>query len=123
MREASAEALLLLAYLYTAHHRHAKAFILLRGLAELRPDDPRVLRPLAYACLREQRHAEALDLCERLLGPAGGPPVGETLACTLRLKAAALWGMGNQAEARRLLEESGEIHGETPPSRTPPAGA
>ncbi len=106
MRETSAEALLLLAYLQAANGKHAKAASLLRGLASLLPDDARVLRPLAHTCLLDGRHAEALEAADALLRLGGEGLAGDELACTLRLKAAALWGLGRKEEARDRLEES-----------------
>ncbi len=106
MRESSAEALLLLAYLHAAHGKHAKAVSLLRGLAALLPDDARVLRPLAHACLLAGRPGDALEAADALLRLGGDTLAGDALACTLRLKAAALWELGRKEEARARLEES-----------------
>lgn len=125
MREAPAEALLLLAYLLTAQGKHAKAVTILNGLAELLPGDDRVLRPLAHACLLDGRHAQALEVSEALLRPGGADLHGEALACALRLKAEALWGLGRRDEARNLLEESIRVNGADvepgPDSRPVPA--
>ncbi len=106
MRESSLESLLLLATLFVVHEKHAKALALLEGLRELAPRDERVLRLLCHSLVMEKRYERALELIQELPFAAKGGPQNLDLACALRLKASALWGLGRNQEARAALEQS-----------------
>lgn len=110
MREPSSEALLLLACLYEAHDKPEKALTLLLALREILPGERRVLRPLCHALLRTEQYAEALETADSLLALENNAPSGpyarEDMACVLRLRAQALWGLNRHEEARPLLEHS-----------------
>ncbi len=105
MRESSLESLLLLAALYVMHEKHAKARTLLEGLRELAPQEERVLRPLCHVLAVQKEYAQALEAAQELLGLVGKTLSGTELACLLRLKASALWGLGRVEEARAALEQ------------------
>ena len=106
MRESSLETLLLLATLFVIHEKHAKALALLEGLFELAPQDERVLRLLCHSLVAQKSFQRALELTGELSALAGNAMSGQDRACTLRLKAAALWGLNRGEEARAVLEQS-----------------
>jgi hypothetical protein len=109
MRESSLEAMLLLAGLYAAHGKHGKARILLEGLREVAPDDPRVARLLVHALVMEGAFEQSLEVVSSLQSEAASEPGSDSdpdQACLLRLRASALWGLDRAQEAREALEKS-----------------
>lgn len=105
MRDSSLEVLLLLATLFVTHGRHAKALTLLEGLREIRDNDERILRPLCYCLVMEKRYPEALEAIQALYAFRNSL-TGQDRLCLLRLKALALWGQGQEDQARTVLEQS-----------------
>ncbi|MDL2216696.1 hypothetical protein LJB81_03050 [Desulfovibrio sp. OttesenSCG-928-M14] len=105
MRDSSLEVLLLLATLFVAHGRYAKALTLLEGLREIRDSDERILRPLCYCLVMEKHYPEALETIQALYAFRSSLSEEDRL-CLLRLKALALWGQGQADQARTVLEQS-----------------
>ncbi len=91
----------LLAHIQLEFHHPQRSLPLLQGLLALVPDDPETLKMLAWAQIQLHQYQEALDTCDRYLTSTSQ---GREHAPIRLLQARALWGLGKQGEARKLLD-------------------
>jgi len=96
------DCLLALAYLYLEQNHHKKALVLFQAVAKLCPGDNKVVRGLAYACLKASRYKESLTLCNRSLKELG---IVQETAPFLLIRSYALWALKHQEEARKSLKK------------------
>lgn len=103
MDDIERQALMLVGYIYLSCGKTDKAIALLEGARASAPDDPYLPRPLGYAYVRAGRFAQALAEAEKCKAQPGTSP--QDRRCALLLKAHALYGLGRDAERRRVVGE------------------
>lgn len=89
------DALLMAVYQMLQHQQHQQAFVVLRAMLLIQPDDQRLLKFASYALVGMGQHAEALKVIEKCLArdEAIDPVV-------YLIQSWALWGVDRKDEAR-----------------------
>jgi type III secretion protein Y len=100
MSEAASELLHSLGHIYGAHGQTKRALVLQLIAARLEPNNPGILRSLAYGFLMDGEPERSLAVIDRLETLEGS----ESPAFHL-LKSRALWASGRELEARRSFRD------------------
>lgn len=116
---ATTDMLQVLGYLYLRFGQHRRALALLQIAAREAPDDPGVLRSLAYALVLNKAPEEALAVLEKLTSLE---PSSRQAARLLESRALLL--QGRISEAQRSFRQFVDLQARQRPSEDlPPAGA
>ncbi|MEM9280413.1 MAG: hypothetical protein AAGA96_01175 [Verrucomicrobiota bacterium] len=90
-------------HLYLVNGKADRAVTVYQCLHAELPDDDLVTLALAFAWLQDGEFSKALDLCEEVA--SNGRLSVEPPGLDLFIRAKALWGRGEQQEARRTMKE------------------
>ena len=102
MNDRKNEFLFLLGTLYLRNNQVDKAVIVLEALRVLERDNQRVVGSLAYGYLSASRFHDCLQLIDSTANISTS--IGRETVQLVRSR--ALWGLGQQEEARRVLQEA-----------------
>jgi tetratricopeptide (TPR) repeat protein len=103
LTEIEREALILTGHIFLKSGKMNSAISVFEGLEESAPDNPAVLKNLAYAYIYSKRYSDALKRMEKYLTRQDLTPRDRSRG--VFMKANALWGMERAEECRKAVEE------------------